>query len=229
MGTGAIHHLRLLTSTHHHQKKHSHELVIGCYDSRILILSESREIILKKADESALSAQELQVCSMKKRLSWSVGTGSVWPVAICVDQNCHRQGYRLFVAVNSELVAYDYESGAQLFRTTCRAKILSLDIRHDVPSLVAGNQANEVVIYSARQGSIGKVQDTLHGHDAAVECVRIDHHSKICYSLDKTSDLCCWNIDRHVLLHRQNISHAANSNEERKKYSSGYSRKKTKK
>lgn len=182
------------------------ELVIGCYDSRIIISGLSKEIVTKKTDESSLTALQVMRCTLTKRLSWSVGAGSVWPHAMCLDENFHLQGHRLFVAVQADLLAYDWETGAQLFRTHCHSKILSLDLRCDDPSLVAGNQNHEVVIYSARQGSLGKVLDTLQGHRAPIACVRIDQASKVIYTLGADSELCCWNVDQHVLLHRQGLA-----------------------
>ena len=180
--------------------------MIGCFDSRIIILGLSKEVITKKTDESSLTALEVMRCNLKKRLSWSVGSGSVWPHAMCLDENFHLQGHRLFVASQADLLAYDWETGAQLFRTHCHSKILSLDLRRNAPTLVAGNQNHEVVIYSARQGSLGKVLDTLQGHAAPVACVHIDQASQVSYTLGADSELCCWNVDQHVLLHRQGLA-----------------------
>jgi len=180
--------------------------VIGCYDSRVTIFRFSKEIVTKKTDESSLSEMKVMRCNMKKRLSWSVGAGSVWPQAMCLDENFHMQGHRVFVAVQGDLLAYDWDTGAQLFRTHCHSKILSMDIRRDSPCLVAGNQNHEVVVYSARQGQLGKVLDTLLGHAAPVAHVRIDNASDVCYTLDANSGLCCWNVDQHVLLRQQDLA-----------------------
>lgn len=192
------------------------EVVLGGYDSRVVILSLFKEMVEKKADASALTTRLVMQCSMKKRLSWSVGSSSVWPRAFCLDEGFHLQGYRLFVAVISDLVAYDYETGSQLFRTHCHSKILSMDMRRDTPCLCVGNQANEVVVYSARPGSLGKVLDTLHGHHSAVSAIRIEHASKVCYTMDTNSELCCWNVDQHILLFRQKLVDGRENSEKQK-------------
>jgi hypothetical protein len=193
------------------------EVVLGGYDSRVVILSLFKDMVEKKADASALTTHLVLQCNMKKRLSWSVGSSSVWPHAFCLDEGFHLQGYRLFVAVVSDLVAYDYETGSQLFRTHCHSKILSMDMRRDTPCLCVGNQANEVVVYSARPGSLGKVLDTFHGHQSAVSAIRIEHASKVCYSMDTNSELCCWNVDQHILLFRQKLVDGRENSEKQKK------------
>jgi hypothetical protein len=192
------------------------EVVLGGYDSRVIILSLFKEMVEKKADASALTTHLVMQCNMKKRLSWSVGSSSVWPHAFCLDEGFHLQGYRLFVAVVSDLVAYDYETGSQLFRTHCHSKILSMDMRRDTPCLCVGNQANEVVVYSARPGSLGKVLDTFHGHQSAVSAIRIEHASKVCYTMDTNSELCCWNVDQHILLFRQKLVDGRENSEKQK-------------
>jgi WD40 repeat protein len=115
------------------------------------------------------------------------------------------QGYRLFAAVVNDLFAYDYETGSQLFRVSYHSKLVSMDMRQDTPSIVAGNKDKEIVILSVRQGSLGKVLDILKGHEAEINHVRIDHSSHICYSLDADNELICWNVDQHILLYQQNL------------------------
>ena len=182
------------------------ELTIGTYDSRVVVFNMSKQMETRKTDESSLSTHEVVLCSFKKRLSWSVGSGSIWPHALCLDENYHLQGYRLFVAVRTDLVAYDYDTGALLFRANCHSKILSMDMRRDMPCVVAGTQAKHVIVDSVREGSWGKVLDTLTGHLAPVSNVRIDHETHVCYTLDSESELCCWNLDHPVLLHRQHLA-----------------------
>ena len=182
------------------------ELVMGSYDSYLSIFELSKEKVKRKKDEFSLTAIEMSECSMRKRVSWSVGSDSVWPAALCLDENFHLKGYRIFVSVQKDLVGYDYETGAELFRSHCHAKITSLDMRRDMPCIVAGNRMSQVVTYSARQGALGKRIDIFQGHSAAVSSVLIDHVSKVCYSLDAASNLCCWNLDHHVLLQHKNVS-----------------------
>ena len=182
------------------------ELVMGSYDSYLSIFELSKATVKRKKDEFSLTAMEMSECRMRKRVSWSVGSDSVWPAALCLDENFHLKGYRIFVSVQNELVGYDYETGAELFRSRCHAKITSLDMRRDMPCIVAGNRMSQVVTYSARQGALGKRIDIFQGHSAPVSSVLIDHVSKVCYSLDAASNLCCWNLDHHVLLQHKNVS-----------------------
>ena len=56
------------------------------------------------------------------------------------------------------------------------------------------------------QGSQGKVLDTFTGHEAGVRTVRIDHQTHVCYTLDLLSQLYCWNLEQHVLLHQQSLA-----------------------
>lgn len=188
------------------------EIIISSIDGAVKIYTLLMNKVLKTEDKASCVLREFNEYIVSCRLSWNLGGGLHHVRHFCIDEGWHNEGCRAMGIVDMAVWCWNWDTGALEFKITnshlsMRQRVVCLEIRRDMPLLVAGFKDGRICVWSVRPGSQGKVVESLAGHqNRAIAGLKLDHRTGVLYSLDDEAMLKCWDIDRGVLVHEYELN-----------------------
>jgi hypothetical protein len=189
------------------------EIIVSYIDGKVSIFSLTKHTIIKKADgdEASCVTREYYDYIVRERITWNLGGGLNFVRDFTVDEGWHNEGVCVLGIVDMNVIAWRWETGVPVFKISgshlaLRQRLTVIEMRDDLPQIVAGFADGRMQNWSIRPGSRGKVVETLDGHDCAIQGLRIDYKAGVIYSIDEEALMRCWHLEAGTLINHSNLT-----------------------